>query len=539
MAKILGFKHKLSYYLNLIDTREESGDLWGVLDACRNAKNLATCKIKKQSFDVLIGNTYYKMDEHLLACESFFKAVWVNELRCACLFGIGRSLCCLNLFDLGLDYFETALKWDYDGKFAEDILWWTDYVLTKINSKETANARILEYGKALISQKRYKDAITCLYQITNYSEKAQNFYALALFLDGEIDVAERQNAANLRHKDNIFAMCLQYDIFKAKSNTLEQNKMLDKIINAQSLDADYLLNKALFLSKNELYSQSLAVLEQCLKIKKYSPKLHLFCAQVNYNLGKVEEALYNVSRAKWIDFDNPIYMFYFDLFKKGELRKPVKITQKFDKEHGRAKIDELKTRLLEPHFSIFLFKNHFLLENLTYGFIENDSICDMASSILANAKNTEAKRLFGDLLFSVKPNLYKKFLMLRHAFYSEKFNKIKLVCNLKILEIKTKKSQYIGFAGPIKAAVCNAFAYAFCHFLGREYIDNIIKNARQVINKQIFLSLSENELSALLLCNNPVVFKSVCQFFSVDEIKVSLFKNLLFFSNLENYEKQN
>lgn len=539
MAKILGYKRKLSYYLNLIDMREKAGDLWGVLDACRNAKSMVKSKAKKAGYDVLIANTYYKMEEHLLACDSFFKAINIDELRCSCLFGIGRSLACMGLYDLGLDYFETAIKWDTDNKFSQSVLWWTEYILNKIDDPETATNKVIENAKNALLQKEYEIAKKCLKTLLGKSVKAQNYYALALFLNGDLEEADQQNKINLQQKDNVFAMCLQYDIYKKLGNIVGQKEITNQILKTDSSNVDYLTNKALFLAKHGFYGESVDALLSCLKAMPFSRKLHLFLAQASYNAGKIEDALYYVSRARWIDFENPIYMFYYDLFKKQELAKPVKVFDGFEKNNANKKIEELDKNLDEPNFVFFLFKNHFLLEDLSFGVMSSNLICDKASNVLAHTQNKNGKVFFNDLLMSAKPNLSKKFLMLRWAFFSERFNKIKLVCNLKFLEIKTQKKDYAVFNSQIKAGVCNALAYAFCNFLEQKEIDKILKNAKQILKKQIFMSLNEKELACLMLSSNALSLVCACKFFNVDIEKVKLYKSLLNFSNLENYERQN
>lgn len=539
MAKILGYKRKLSYYLKLIDMREKDGDLWGVLDACRNAKNMTKSKCKKASFDVLIANTYYKMEEHLLACGSFFKAISVDELRCSCLFGIGRSLACLNLFDLSLEYFETAIKWDSDNKFSQSILQWTEYIMSKIDDPKTLIDEIIKNAKIALLKKEYETAINCLKPLLSKSEKAQNYYALALFLQGNLIESACQNQINLKSDGNIFALCLQYDIYKKNGNIVGQQQIATQILNAKTENIDYLTNKALFLVKHGFYRESVDTFKLCLNLAPYSPKLHLFLAQASYNAGNIDDALYYVSRARWIDFDNPIYMFYYDLFKKQSLPKPIKVFDGFDKQCASQKIQELSDNLDDANFVFFLFKNHFLLEDLSYGIANDDDVCNKASQILANTQNKNGKIFFNEMLLSIKPNSYKKFLMLRCALFSEKFNKIKLVYNLKFLEIKTQKNDLTIFNSKIKAGICNAHAYAFCSFLNQKDIDKVLKNAKQILNKKIFLSLDENELACLMLGDNLVVFSCACKFFKVDIEKVKLYKSLLNFSNLENYETQN
>lgn len=536
MKNILGFKHKLSYYLSLIDSREQAGDLWGVLDACRNAKRLANCKVKKQSFDVLIANTYFKMEQYPLACESFFKAISVPELRAACFFGVGKSLTCLNNFNLALDYFETALKWDNENKFSEEILWWTDYILSKINSPQIANLRVLEYGKKLLKNKQYIEAEKVLKTIAQKNDKAGNFYALSLFLNDKTEFANSVNQQNLTQKNNIFALCLQYEINKKMHSEKLNNEVLKQIVTKKSQNPDYMLNKALFLFKNQMYAPCLQALKECLDLNEYNPKVLLFCAEASYNVGNIEDALYYTSRARWIDFDNPVYLFYFDLFKKEKLKKPVKLSQKLDSQISQQKISELKQNLQSHQFVSMLFKNHFLLEDFSYGFLADNDICNRASCILVESKKQEPKQFFNDMLVSIKPTFYQKFLMVRQSFYSEKFNKIRFVSGFKFLEIKTNKADFKHLNAQIKAGVCNAFSYAFCFGLGQNEINNILKTAKKIQNKNIFLMLNENELSCLLFCKNQFIFKNACLFFGVQESRVVQFTSLIDFSNMESYE---
>lgn len=122
MAKVLNFKNKLTYFLNLIDKRQQEGDLWGVLDGTRNAVNYAKTKVEREGLDLLIGQTYFDMGQYALSCEYFFRTAKIPHLRSACFFGIARNLVCVKKYDLALDYLEATLKWDFNQSFTGAVL---------------------------------------------------------------------------------------------------------------------------------------------------------------------------------------------------------------------------------------------------------------------------------------------------------------------------------------------------------------------------------------------------------------------------------
>lgn len=133
---IIKFKHNLSYYLKLFDTRKSCNDLLGALDAGRNALRFAHTRIDKNSINLLLGQVYYDMGLYTLSCEYYFRGIEVATCRAGAYFGIARSLVGLEKYLLALDYFEKAIEWDIGDFFAQSILEWTDYIKKQTNIQD-------------------------------------------------------------------------------------------------------------------------------------------------------------------------------------------------------------------------------------------------------------------------------------------------------------------------------------------------------------------------------------------------------------------
>lgn len=527
MVKILNFKHKLSYYLNLIDARKENGDLWGVLDACRNALNYCKLKAQKQSIEALIGQTYFEMGLNKLACEHFYRALKVPEMRASAFFGIGRSLVLMNKFDLALEYFDTAIQWDYNSQFQGVILEWINEIKIKINNPLIMQDRLILTAKNLIRMNKFNQAEEVLKPLLKINQKASNYYSLSLLLKGDLEQANYFNNENLKDKNNFFAICLQYEIdmnlklFSKAETTKNQIKLFEV------KDADNMLHKAMFFAQQNDYETAFDVLQKAQNLQQYIPKLYLYCAISAYNIEKIDDALYFVSRARWLDFENPIYNFYYDVFKKQIAKRPVVLSEKFIEEFAKQKIDNVKNQLKSSMFVKYLEQNHFLLEDLTFSFLNDNEVCDKASKFLANSSSSLCKNLFANLLLSAEPNLYQKFLMCRQVFAVEKIKQLDMVCNYRYISVATKKYSAKYINNILKNSVYNALAYSVCYSFKQEVVNRVLHNANIIQNSNIEIELNENELTCYLFFDNTLIFQNACIFFGVEPFKVIQFKNLL------------
>ena len=134
--EILKMTHNLTYYLKLFDTRKQNGDMFGALDAGRNALKFAKTRIDKDSINTLLGNIYFEMGLYKLSCEYYFRAISVPSTRAGAYFGVARNLIFMHRYNQSLDYFDKVLEWDNSGLFSEAVLEWTNFINKKIKEAE-------------------------------------------------------------------------------------------------------------------------------------------------------------------------------------------------------------------------------------------------------------------------------------------------------------------------------------------------------------------------------------------------------------------
>ena len=94
MQKIVKFRKSLKYYLNLIYQRQTAGDLWGVLEAIKNAKSVCKNKRGQQKLNLMLAQTYYEMGQYDQSSNQFFKILPYTIFRASAFFGVGRNLVC-------------------------------------------------------------------------------------------------------------------------------------------------------------------------------------------------------------------------------------------------------------------------------------------------------------------------------------------------------------------------------------------------------------------------------------------------------------
>lgn len=522
MSNITNFKHKLQFYLNLIDKRTLSGDLWGALDASRNAQRFSKSRVEKRGLETLVAQCYFEMGQHSLACRHFFRAVKIPHLRASAFFGIGRSLIFLNQFNLALSYFDASLKFDVNNQFSEAILEWTEVIKQKLKNKEYSEQILLKSAKNLINNKAFNEARHILEPLINKQNlQAENLFCLTFYLEKNEQKTKLEiNKILNRYPFDVFSLCLLYEI-----EPESQFDIINKLKNIDTIDSDELIKLGLFFAGIKDYECALKYFEKLAELKEYIPKTHLFCALCAYNLKDYEKALYNISRAKWLDCENLLYSFYYDIFRMQDKKEDLKIFEDLPLNLKQEKLNNVYEALNRTDFCLLLNKSHFLLEDLEYASI-NLQLCDKISEKLVKCNNETAKNMFDNMLLSVKHSKKHKFLMCKQALLSEKFNQLDFVMNYKYTSFYFDKKRIKKMNVVLKRAVCNAVAYVHCYEVESSILNSIWEISSQ-INAVNNLNLSEEELTCLLLSKNTEIMQNACLFFNINQIKVIQLKNML------------
>ena len=524
MAKVVNFKKKLSYFLNLIDKRQECGDLWGVLDATRNAITYSKTKVEKDGLNLLMGQVYFDMGQYALSMEYFFRAVPVVHLRASAFFGVARNLVLIKKYDLALDYLEATIKWDFNGIFSGAVLEWTHQIKQNINSPAEEVATLIQSAKHFLLEKDYKNARLVLGSLKSDETTSSLLATLNLF-EGDLKMAEAKSkevlSTNPQHVDSI---CVLLEVYAKTKNEKLLNKMLYALFDVETEDVLDLRKIGLVFSKFKDFEKARKFFEKLAKIDEFNAKNHLFLALCNFNLAKTEEAMLELSKARWLDMENPLYGFFMDIIKTGETDF-LEIKAKLPKEIENEKIKNLLEIFYGGVFEKEISKSFCLEQDILWSFSLDDfSLADYSSAALANSNNKKAKKILENIMLSPKLSARQKYVITKNAMLSNNHFLINFVCNFRFSSFKLGKNEICKIKNiNIRNAVCSAVSFCEC-FFGCEMLANkIIKSSNKLFGLENFC---ENKLACFLLYNHPKIFASACHFFGVSEKEILGMKNI-------------
>mgnify|MGYP002520989650 CR=1 FL=1 len=518
MAKVVNFKNKLSYFLKLIDKRSEQGDLWGVLDATRNAVSHSKTRVEKEGLDLLMGQVYFDMGQHALAIEFFFRAVRVPHLRASAFFGVARSLCCIKKFNLALDYLEATIKWDMTGTFCGAVLEWTHFIKESLKDPKAEVESLMLSAKHFLSQRDFKCAREILSSLKSDNEVLGLLALLNLFEEDYFQCEQYAKKVLFENEFDPLANCVLVEVYQKKNNEKLCKKQLEKLEEIETEIPDDLLKIALTLSRFQKFDKAEKFFEKlCLK-DEFNAKNHFFCGLCKFNIGKIEDALVCESKARWLDGENPLYLFFFELIKTGDILPFVEIKARLPKQVQKEKIENLLEIFFSGNFSKEVQKSFYLLEDVKWSFSLKDlCITDHASNALFCSGNKEALKLAQNLMLSPKLSARQKFLMTKNALLSNKVFQIDFVCNFHFSSFKISKNELSVFSNPnIKNGVCEAISYAECFFPKEMILEKIVKKSLKINKISTFLDIKSAKVACLLLWEYPSIFVSACLFFDVN-----------------------
>jgi len=522
MEKVLNFKNKLSYFLNLIDKRQQEGDLWGVLDATRNAITYSKTKIEREGLDLLIGQVYYDMGQYSLSCEYFFRAVNIPHLRSACFFGLARNLICVKKYDLALDYLEGTLKWDFSNTWTGAVLEWTRVIKNNMDNPNFENENLLKSAKNLISQQEWAKAKEIL-QTLKSDDETQGCLALCYLLEEDYSTSERLiKEVLLNNPENVMANCIMIEISQHRENEILMTKHLQRLYLNETKNPEDILRIAMLFSSRKEWVKALIFFERLIKVDEFNSKNHLLCALCCHNLNKYEDALYHISRARWLDIENPLYLFFFQLLKTHDLPDEVVIRNRLPKEIEKQKIESLLEIFYSGKFAQEINKSYYLLQDIEWSFsLYNTQLTQEASSALCNCKHKNSVALIKKLLLSPRPNTHQKFVMAKNALLSNNFWTIDFVCNLRYSSFQISKNELTQIKNvQIRNGICGAISYVECFFPEEMKVTELSKHAYKEQNNPLLNNMSADTISCFLLYKYPHIFVSACLFFDIQKEKI-------------------
>ena len=529
--EIIKFKHNLSYYIKLFDTRKQNNDLFGALDAAKNALKYAGHRIQKESVNLLIGQVYYEMGQYSLSCEYYFRALEVPQTMAGAYFGVGRNLVNMRKFLLALDYFDKVLEYDVNNIFTQSVLEWTDFIKKQISfeDKQTFLENNLLNIKKLIKQKQYIKAHNILQNAINLNPQDPTLLLLeaeCFIGEGNIDSA-RQNAKNVLktfpyNADARLVLCkiCRLDDDDTSLKTLISGIELNNINNAQKLEL-----AQLYVSVGQ-NSEAIDVLKFLIKQVPYSPKLFLYLGICYYNILDTQNALYYLAQARWIDYENPVLTEFYKIF--NNFKYTLQLTDQLPKDIINNKLSDIHTSLNNPkfinnwlHSSLLVDQTDWLLTTKYY------ALSDNFLSILSTIKSKKALKYYKKALLSVRYNIHQKYLLTKYALINKNLKIVNVTTNFIYRSFFNRLPAFCSGMQIIKNSVASALAYAECF---ANYI-NIIPTAKNIylniLDKNLETQIDENTLTCLMFYNYNSELKSVCNYFNVDIAKVENTKSLL------------
>ena len=283
MAKVLNFKNKLTYFLNLIDKRQQEGDLWGVLDGTRNAVNYAKTKVEREGLDLLIGQTYFDMGQYALSCEYFFRTAKIPHLRSACFFGIARNLVCVKKYDLALDYLEATLKWDFNQSFTGAVLEWTHAIKDSMSNPNFERNNLVKSAITFLSKREWEKARDIL-QTLKSDEETQSYMAVCNLLAEDYTHAEKIAKEVLSENlNNVICLCVMVEVCQHENKEKDMRKYLQNLYLNESKNPKDILKIATLFSRLKEWKKAHIFFERLIQIEEFNPKNHLFCALCCHN----------------------------------------------------------------------------------------------------------------------------------------------------------------------------------------------------------------------------------------------------------------
>lgn len=515
MQKIVNFKQNLDYYLRLIDSRCADKDYLGALDAGRRALENAKTRIDKDSINVLLGQIYYEMELYLLSCEHFFRAVRIPETRASAFFGLGRNLVKMHEPKLALDYFEATLESGGTEDFSGAVLEWTHILREDLAAPESINPT-LAIAKNLVKMRKFEQAIALLTPLSYANSEAEIYLADVMILNGQYDRARELIFSILKKNGaEAHAILLLCSLCSAERDLPNLAINLQKLAGIPLDFSQYVLAGNLFCEAGN-YKEAVKKYEAALALDEYNTKVLLFLAIAYYNLGEVDEALYALGRARWIDIENPVLNIYHDIFSRNLVEPPLAIITQIPAKIAESKLNSIFSAL-NNNFCENFQRSLLLADDIEWAMsIKDGAVTERLANALSKCKKKKALSMYRKFMLSVRLNKEQKFYLTKYALINENFKEIDLTANLRYRSFKPKIPATFKTNPTLKHGFINALSYAITHEIAINFdkiSEKIVKKCKINQNSGIF---NEKICACLYFCENAQVFNQACIYFGVE-----------------------
>ncbi len=523
--------HSLSYYLKLFDVRKKDGDMFGALDAGRNALKYAKTHIDKDSINLLLGNVYFEMHLYTLSCEYYFRALNVPSTRAGAYFGVARNLIFLRRYNLSLNYLDKVLEWDSSGLFSDVVLEWINFIHIQINEEEQKSAfdKLQSTAKKLMQRKDFLSALSTLDKALALCPEDDDvllLYAQCLYSLGQVDKARQIiKTVIIDNHDNQTARLLLCEICVHDEDLTSLGTLL-RTIDVEQLNDTQLLCLGKIFAYIANFEEAISVFLRLVKIRPYSPKVYLYLAICYHNLHDSENALYYLAQARWLDFENVVLMDYSRIF--ASTQDVLSLVDTLPSDVAQTKIQKLEEQVVQPKFVDNWLHSPLLMDDTDWLF--GTCFYDVGEKLshkLSLSHSKKVKKYCCKVLLSVRPNLRQKFFLTREMLRAQKTKTLDLTANLTYRSFSIKLPKICQAVDLFKNSITNAWAYVECYANNT----NISKRAKQlcdaILIKGLQNEIDEYVLTCLMFCDNYTVMLSACRYFDVDIAKIENAKNML------------
>ena len=534
MGKIVKFKQTIDYYIKISDARLAEGDTLGAISAIRSGIEALKPSNKRDSMYVILGQLYFNLNLFELSNYYLFKAFYISELRACVCFCLGRNMVKLKRYDVADLYFCECLDYDTAKQFYEFVKEWITYAKRespKHNIKSVEERTLARTAKLLHAQ-QYEQALAqlnSLPELHGYTEDTLYLRASAHFLLNNFNEAREAAKVLLRgDPESVLGYCMLINICVSEADyeNLEINTRRLLALSPKAPNESY--RAALTLARSSKYAESKPYFERLLHADEHNVKVLFFYSLTCYLADEVDNALFYISRAKWIDYDNKILDFYYNYYRQRiKLSSPEFVFQ-IPKPLAQNKLEEIARILKQGAVaSTAINQSHFLLDDIEWTFTLNQpDTTAFISEKLIMLHNKKADQVIHNAMINNLNPERLKYEVLRQMFLCSKPRTIDFVADYKYRSLIPSVPSQIANDTTYRQAFINASC--FCECYAPEY--NLIKNHKKVfakLSQAPHLEISLNTLTCVIFSASETVLSVACKFFSTELSKVTELQKLL------------
>ncbi|MCL2540180.1 MAG: hypothetical protein FWE53_01955 [Firmicutes bacterium] len=534
MGKIVKIKHTVDYYIKISDDRLAEGDALGAISAIRSGIDALPKSEKRDSLYIVLGQLYFGIELYDISNYYLYKAYHIAPLRaCAC-FCIGRNLIKLKRYDVADLYFARCLDYDTAYKFTDFVAEWISYAKREApkHNLQTCEERMLTEAKLHLSAKDYPAALQVLAQLPGehpFLEETLYLEASAYFLTGDLLSARESAKALLRlNPESVLGYCLLINIChnEEDQHSLEQN--LNTLLELPAETKQEIYRVALTLARCGKHKDCKPYFDKLLELDEYNVKALFFYSVACYQAGETDNALFHISRAKWIDYDNKILDFFYNFYRQGIAINFPEYVFQLPADIARSKLEELERCLKQGEaVNTLINTSHFLLDDIEWSFsLHSAAITAFVAEKLDGIKNKKTDLLMHHALINNFNTDRQKYEVLRQRFLSGSGKTIDFVADYRYRSLKPTVPGAISLGCTYRQAYIDASCFTEC-FAPDYNLDKTHKKVFPLIAAAPYLDIGLPVLTCLILSEQTAVLAAACRFFKSEESKVEELRKLL------------